>query len=230
MVRVWWRCICWHWPFFWTMKERRNWGQLVGIRHEEQGPPFSGIPVVLDNYTIQTKYNLRKMCFLQLVLIRMHLIWCWILIEGKILVQWLSLLMLICMLHKIYFLLVQQHSLSSLYFSLQPRTASPGHNALFSIPECVGKFFTPFPFVPIFPSLVISSSRLILKRKCFLALCLQLSCLHLFLYGLIYSYGCWGLSSWQIEPFLSLEFQMWFDMAHRTPPDECIYSVTHLLI
>ena len=131
--------------------------------------------------------------------------------------------MLTCVLHKIWF----QPSLSSFSIPRQPPAPCPSHNTLFSIPECVGYFFTPLPF----SCLVISSSCLLLKCKNFLG------CVFTFLLSvsfsldsLIYSYWCWGIPSLNIQPSPSPEFHIWFVMVYWIPPYEFIYLVIHLLI
>ena len=203
IVRIWWR---------WHMLRLAPFLEVLDMR--EHSSLCFGITLMLTTYIITTKYSLRKRCLLSLVLIRIALIWYWILTS-----ELLFLLVLTSASQK----LVSPHSatsLSSFSISQQPTAPCPRHNILFHS-WMYGLLL--YPFVLLFVYFLNAKT----SQGCVFRFLFSVS---FSLGSLIYSCWCWGLPSLNIQPSPSAEFQIWFDMAHWMPPREFSYSVIHLLI
>lgn len=141
----------------WEKQRRGETGAngLLVLDVREQGSPssFFGISVVLTNYTTKTKYNVKKRCLFSLLLTRMPLIWGETLTEEKVLVKWLLLLVMVCVLHKIFS--AYWTALSPFSVPLQATTPLSSHSSP-SLDVLVNSLlFVSFAF--ILPSLELSS-------------------------------------------------------------------------
>lgn len=153
IVRIWWR---------WHMLRLAPFLEVSDMR--EHSSLFFGIPLMLTTYIITTKYNLRKRCLLSLVLIRIALIWYWILTS-----ELLFLLVLTCASQN----LVSPHS-ATLSFLFQYLTTS--HSSLSQSQHTLPFLNVWLTSLPLCPSFC-----LLLKCKKFSGLCLSLSFLCLLL-------------------------------------------------